>query len=57
MEEGRLKIEGGSFKGKKIVLFATPGAFTPACAQKHLPGYVKNADSIKSQGVDEIVCL
>ena len=45
------------FKGKKVVLFATPGAFTPACAQKHLPGYVQNADSIKSQGVDEIVCL
>lgn len=45
------------FKGKKVVLFATPGAFTPSCAQKHLPGYVTNADAIKSQGVDEIICL
>jgi peroxiredoxin len=45
------------FKNKKVVLFATPGAFTPTCAQKHLPGYVSNADKIKSEGVDEIVCL
>ncbi len=45
------------FKGKKIVLFATPGAFTPSCAQKHLPGYINNADAIKSQGIDEIICL
>ncbi len=45
------------FKDKKVVLFATPGAFTPTCAQKHLPGYVANADQIKSQGVDEIICL
>jgi peroxiredoxin len=45
------------FKGKKVVLFAVPGAFTPGCSISHLPGYVVNADAIKAKGVDTIVCL
>ena len=45
------------FDGKKVVLFAVPGAFTPGCSMTHLPGYVVNADDIKAKGVDTIVCL
>ncbi len=45
------------FKGKKVVLFALPGAFTPTCSAKHLPGFVKHADAIKARGVDTIACL
>ena len=45
------------FKGKKVVAFAVPGAFTPTCSAKHLPGFVANADAIKAKGVDSIVCL
>lgn len=48
---------GTYFKGRKVVMFGTPGAFTPSCAQKHLPGYIGNADAIKAQGVDEIICV
>ncbi|MDP6376342.1 MAG: peroxiredoxin [Pseudomonadales bacterium] len=45
------------FAGKKVVVFAVPGAFTPTCSQAHLPGFVANADVIKARGVDSIVCL
>ena len=42
------------FKGKKVVLFAVPGAFTPTCSNNHLPGFLNNADAIKAKGVDTI---
>ena len=45
------------FAGKKVVVFALPGAFTPTCSAAHLPGYVVNADKLKTAGVDTIVCL
>jgi len=45
------------FKGKKVVLFAVPGAFTPTCSNQHLPGYIENADAIRAKGVDDIICM
>ncbi len=45
------------FKGKKVVMFAVPGAFTPTCSAKHLPGFVENVDAIKAKGVDKVVCM
>src|SRR3954447_23973408 len=45
------------FGGKKVVLFSVPGAYTPTCSAKHLPGFVEQADAIRAKGVDRIVCL
>ena len=44
-------------RGKRIVLFAVPGAFTPTCSNKHLPGYVNGVSGLKGKGVDEIACI
>jgi|TARA_Y100000310_G_scaffold344542_1_gene457851 peroxiredoxin len=45
------------FRGKRIAVFALPGAFTPTCSNTHLPGYEKFYDELKAQGIDEIYCL
>ena len=57
-DSGVHKIDSDElFRGKKVVLFALPGAFTPTCDAAHLPGYVVRADDILAKGVDRIVCL
>lgn len=64
--DGKFKVMGAEgpkevttdevFKGKKVVLFSVPGAFTPTCSKQHLPSYLANYDKIKAQGVDTIAC-
>ena len=57
-EGGPEKVQSSEyFKGKKVALFSVPGAFTPTCSAKHLPGFVEHADDFKAKGVDQIVCL
>ena len=56
--EGPQTINTGDvFAGKKVVLFAVPGAFTPGCSAAHLPGYVVHVDDIKAKGVDTVACI
>jgi peroxiredoxin len=45
------------FAGRKVVLFAVPGAFTPTCSRNHLPGFLSNVEVIKAKGVDSVVCV
>jgi len=48
---------GEFFKGKRVALFAVPGAFTPTCSARHLPSYVDKAAELKAKGIDEIACI
>ncbi|MFN2100921.1 peroxiredoxin [Altererythrobacter sp. MF3-039] len=55
--EGPEQIQSGDFfAGKKVAFFSVPGAFTPTCSAKHLPGFVGKADELKAKGIDEIAC-
>ena len=56
-ENGPEKVQASDyFAGKKVALFSVPGAFTPTCSAKHLPGFVEKAGELKAKGVDEIAC-
>lgn len=55
--EGPEQVSTGDyFKGRKVALFSVPGAFTPTCSAKHLPGFVEKAADLKAKGIDEIAC-
>lgn len=55
--EGPQPVSGEDFfKGRRVALFSVPGAFTPTCSAKHLPGFVEQAEALKAKGIDEIAC-
>ena len=55
--EGPQPVDGESFfKGRRVALFSVPGAFTPTCSARHLPGFVERIDELKAKGVDEVAC-
>lgn len=57
-ESGMETVDIGDYlSGRKVVLFAVPGAFTPTCSEKHLPGFLEEADTIRAKGVDAIACV
>jgi peroxiredoxin len=57
-KDGPQKVSAEDFfKGKKVVLFSVPGAFTPTCDAKHLPGFVEKASELRAKGVDTIACI
>jgi peroxiredoxin len=56
-DNGPEQVESADFfAGKKIALFSVPGAFTPTCSAKHLPGFIEKADALKAKGIDTIAC-
>ncbi len=67
LPEGKFKVMGADgpkdlstaelFKGKRVVLFSVPGAFTPTCSAKHLPGFVEHAAQLRTKGIDTIACM
>jgi peroxiredoxin len=67
MPAGKFRVMGASgpselttaqlFDGKRVLLFSVPGAFTPTCSQKHLPGYIAKAGELRAKGIDTIACL
>ncbi|EME30410.1 peroxiredoxin (alkyl hydroperoxide reductase subunit C) [Galdieria sulphuraria] len=59
LQEGQVKEMKASeiFNGKKVVIFGVPGAFTPSCSDKHLPGFAENFDKFKEKGIDTVICL
>jgi len=57
-ENGPSKVSSADlFGGKKVAMFAVPGAYTTTCSAKHLPGFISNMDALKGKGVDTVVCL
>jgi peroxiredoxin len=55
--DGPQPVDSDSFfKGRRVALFSVPGAFTPTCSARHLPGFVEKVDELKAKGVDEVAC-